>query len=420
MRKLSTYVAFSFLAFMVCSCSFEKRIQIQEPLTARANETCIDSFDNFAFSTPGIDDPLQETFLPGTPWQEENILPPEAQDREYQIGAVRTLSDDIEIWLQPYHPGGFYPSGTALLYNYWVFNTKSRDWRKISSQAAESKVFVDRLFVTRDGEIWGRNVWDETDHLTNSPALSRLNDLSNRFEPAAETSKIPNGVFISPSNVTPRWVWGTILLDTNNIFWFFVIHDGIYSFDPVGLSVKRHIPLENISEITQLALSPDGSIYILTTTGDYLLNTGQIYQFFPGNNSIEPISPKQVDWPAANSILVDHKDRLWLGVFGYRSPDEKWVPFHPKIEEFNRLNQNLPLWRFYQPPMILMESSDSRLWFSIPRSEGWKTLRSGLAWYDPGTNQGCWFTTEGSNVAEDAQRNLWLLARSKLYRYAVH
>ena len=67
-----------------------------------------------------------------------------------------------------------------------------------------------------------------------------------------------------------------------------------------------------------------------------------------------------------------------------------------------------------------MESTDGRIWFHIARSDEWKTIRSGTAWFDPVTREGCWFTSEAGPLAEDPAGNLWLLIDGVLYSTWKH
>jgi hypothetical protein len=74
-------------------------------------------------------------------------------------------------------------------------------------------------------------------------------------------------------------------------------------------------------------------------------------------------------------------------------------------------------WRYYSPPDPFLESSDGRVWFRIDRSGDWHTLRSGIAWFNPATREGCWFTNEGTQIQEDPQQNLWMVINDTLYKY---
>jgi hypothetical protein len=96
------------LAHLLSACSYVRRIEISVPVTDQAQERCIDSFDNFAFSTPDIDGPTQEIFLPEEPWQEIVILPDEVRGDDYRIAAIRSASGEVEIWSQPYRPSEIY------------------------------------------------------------------------------------------------------------------------------------------------------------------------------------------------------------------------------------------------------------------------------------------------------------------------
>ena len=251
-----------------------------------------------------------------------------------------------------------------------------------------------------------------------SPVLSRYDNSTNRFEPIPATSLIPNGIVDTQRNTTQSPEWDAILLDSSSVFWFFVYKDGIFSYDANTNEVRRHTSLVDFPKITQLTLATDGSIFFRVQTAEYTLRDGQIYRYTPKTNEIKPIPLPRKRWPAANSIFADHTGRLWLGALGWQETNGEWKSLHPQPDKLIRLNRDLPLWIYYRPPSVFMESSDGRMWFSIPRSEEWRTLRSGIAWFDPDTNEGCWFTSEGFNVAEDSTKTMWMIAGRKLYRYS--
>jgi hypothetical protein len=258
-------------------------------------------------------------------------------------------------------------------------------------------------------------------NLNGEPVLSRYNEISNSFEYDSNTTVTPNGQLDAGGSIIQYPEFTLILLDSNDVFWFFANKDAIYSYQPDTQRIIKHVSLADYGEILHATISSDGSIYFRNRTFQegLELEDGQIYQYFPAIEAIEPVHLPGGKWPKARNILADSQGRLWLGVYGWKEPDGTWITFHPKMKAFLFLNRNLPLWRYYTPPSVLTQSSDGRLWFLIPRSSQWKTLRSGLAWYDPLTNQGCWFTSEGYNVAEDTHKTMWLVAEDKLYQYKL-
>jgi len=65
----------------------------------------------------------------------------------------------------------------------------------------------------------------------------------------------------------------------------------------------------------------------------------------------------------------------------------------------------------WKSPKVVLESSDDRVWF--------QSDENGMVWLDPDEEQWCWFTTEKSNIVEDAEGNLWMIADGKLYKNAI-
>jgi len=66
---------------------------------------------------------------------------------------------------------------------------------------------------------------------------------------------------------------------------------------------------------------------------------------------------------------------------------------------------------------LFFESSDGTLWFKK------LTLHaSGIAWYNPEIERGCWFSGQIGNIVEDQNSILWLVTtfpESKLYSLKI-
>ncbi len=410
------------LALMIlCSACGPRRVEVSQPSTRLPAEPCIDTFDNFAFSTPDIDGPAQAVILPLEPWQVESTLPEGVGFQAYEIGLIRSVPDGEEIWVNPYIPSEVYTIDEADRYQFMVYRTGAREWQVVRAQTDTSGVFVDRLFVTSEGSIWGHNAWAyDSDH-SGVPVLSRYDEASGQFIFDPATLPIPNGQKDSLLYSSQFPVWAEVLLDARDTFWFFVPGDFIYSYAVASGEVAHYSDLSGIENISQSASALNGSVYFRVIKMSKRANqkSGGIYQFDPAANEVKPIEiPKNLR-PVVDNFLIDHSDRLWLGVFGWLEPDGTWRQFNPYSEAYIRVNKFVSLWRYYFPPALMLESSDGRIWFGNVRSGEWRTLRSGIAWYDPKTNQGCWFTSEGTNVYEDARHRIWLVAEDGLYSYAL-
>ncbi len=398
------------------------RVEVTDPVTILPDGPCIASFDAFAFSTPDLDGPTQEVILPLEPWQVETSLPETAYPDQFRVGAVRTFGDAIEVWLQI--PVWF---SEVRPYRFLVYRSDTKAWRDISPQIENGLDIVDRLFVSEDGAIWGRGrtswgseLWPEERDLVGKPALSRYNETTQHFEHVQTTDEIPIGR-MDTRDTNAITHWNEVLMDSRGVFWFFVFKDAIYSYNPASQEVARHAELSEFDAIHQIALAPDGSIYFTSYGAQdvHYLQDGQIFQFLPATGEIKPVEIPRQRWPPVAWILVDHSGRLWLDTFGWREPDGEWHRFHPQMSRFMRVNAFLDLWKYYWPPRVFLESSDGRLWFRIDRSSDQRAYKTGIAWYDPETREGCWFTSEGTNIFEDGRQVLWLATAGKLYRYPL-
>ncbi len=77
---------------------------------------------------------------------------------------------------------------------------------------------------------------------------------------------------------------------------------------------------------------------------------------------------------------------------------------------FITLSRESPFSSRLSTPKILLESADGKLWFHH---------ENGMISLDPKKGEWCWFTTYQSNIVEDSQHNLWMIADGKLYTYPL-
>lgn len=403
------------LVLGLASCNSQQRSYL--PIATPANETCIGSFADFAFTIPDINGAPQDIFFPQTPWEPVSVLPVGVDIYNQQVKAIRMVDNHVEIWTQANTPGL-----TPDQYRFLVYRTDSKTWQEVPAKIQNSSRYVNNLYVTNDGLVWGSHREDSSSSTIQLPPLSRFDDKTMQFEFVYNVSSIPDGQKQSNSDINSEVMWDQILIDSRGIFWFFVYKDAIYSYDPGTQKVESHATLANYEIIQQINTSIDGSIYFVSYEGrDYnYLQDGQIYRFVPSTGEITTIQTPHEHWPAFERILLDQSNRLWLDIFGWRNPDGTWEVFHPQLASFIRENANRSLWRWFIPPQVFFESSDGRIWFRINRSSDSKNVRSGIAWFNPKTKTGCWFTSEGANILEDENHSLWMMIDGQLYRHPLN
>ena len=201
-------------------------------------------------------------------------------------------------------------------------------------------------------------------------------------------------------------------------FGLFIYHDALYSFNTETRSFQRRIDLSDIEPI-YATVATDGTLYFSAkqsnsaTPGWASLEHEAIYQFSPETNELIQITIPG-EWPIYRGLLSDSKGQLWLGSIGFRDEDGVWNLLHTNPDFFFRD----PMMGGWMIPTLSLQSSDGRLWYSNWWDGGiwWK----GSAWYDPETSEGCMFTNVPSNIIEDTDRQLWLVANGNLYKYALN
>jgi len=370
--------------------------------TSTIRNECIKSFKNFVIPPDNLFE-SSSNIAPLYPWQVEATIPGPVET--FPIILTRIYDGHQEIWVGRY-----------------VYEPETGQWREepprrvFSKKTEESAVVMMSYFVTSDGSVWGKNYWHSGLNgaiVPNSvPVLSKYNESTRLFEFAQGVLEIP----VDPAGMPNKVNWPEIVLDSNDIFWIFHTDGNIYRYDPDTEQTQKQETSMPELLVHSASLAPDGSFYLQKSEKpDWeIISNGDFLRFFPQTGEIVPLNAPDSTWPVVmqSSMLVDHAGRLWLDTLGYRELDGKWFLIHPRIDEYST-NLGTPQW---SSPVPQLESSDGILWFY--RYTGIKNL-DGTAWYDPKTGTGCLFTNIPARVVEDSDRNLWLVADGKLYKYKL-
>lgn len=205
-----------------------------------------------------------------------------------------------------------------------------------------------------------------------------------------------------------------IILDHNDIFWFFVPKDGIYSFDPATAELIQHY--SGLEKYADIALTNDNNFFVLWkfTLSTSKLEENSIAFFDSHTNELKTIAIPSKKWPVFGDILVTSTDNLWGDAVGYRDTGGEWHLIYPAPwKHFFQSNVLSPL--RWENPHIYMESSNGWLWFGRHY-----LTESGMAWLDPETGEGCWFMAyDYTNLIEDSEHNMWLIANDSLYNFPL-
>ncbi|WP_420631656.1 hypothetical protein [Candidatus Leptofilum sp.] len=374
--------------------------------TLPLDDQCIASFDTFAFTFPDRYGPTQEVILPLHPWEAITTLP-EVEDLpagrvsgKLEVETVRHNNGNREIWVSnPRSDKGFV---------YLVYFEGAKEWLQIQMEFKGWFYPEESLHISRENSVWKIRIFD------GQILLFVFDDDSKRFieqqvvtippEWRLKTKSLRRNVF---DNIQTLW-------DENDTLWIFSSNDAVYNFDPATQQLNRLASLEGYATFSDLASDFKNEVFF--DAYDDQTVSGTVLQYNISTNELAEVSLSKM--PGSSVSLVDLNGNFWLGnSYGYRTPEGNWKRLNPNPINFWWHMDFLDDWRYYVPPTPVQQTSDGRIWFVINRSQEWNTLRSGIAWFDPNTEEGCWFTSEGAQIVEDSQQNLWVVIENTLYRY---
>jgi hypothetical protein len=377
--------------------------------------SCIPPLHSFAYSTSIDEDgqiPGRNFFVePGTPWAAETEIPDLSATSVIPIygqgiSIVRSREGYVEIWIKLFRLDS---QSLEFAHEYAVYQSDAQEWRLISGTVHDNpSIHVVNLFVDDQGTLWGQNFWAQaSSDPIQFPFLSRFNDELQIFEQVETTETIP--AFQSDEQ-TNLWIGRhqskTILDAKRGVFWVLVHADGIYNYDIGSNEIRKFTNLD--ARIISAGLGEDGSLYY-SVVNNSDNQPHQSLRHFSVLDGVKIIPVNLVPLPESPNLLVDNKGNLWLDAAGWKSPNNDWYQIHPS-PIFITNKKSSALDALWQMPSIQIESSDGRLWF---RSE------NGMAWLNPDKGEWCWFTTYQSDIVEDADGNLWMIADGKLYKYPL-
>lgn len=368
------------------------------PETNHFTDTCISPPETFAYSISPQEDPIQsQATVPSIPGQ---LVATVESGFEYaEVFGIRIQNNHQEIWLRADQKEG-------SLRRFLIYNPSSKKWDTVSAEIG-NRIQIEKLFFTEDGAVYGIPDLNRQDETNEFSVLSKHNEETKTFEFVKPLQKIP-------ATSKDKYRTTQVIFDAQReLFWFLVPDDAIYSFCPETQEVEKHldIPGEETYDVVKAGISTSGNIYMLSHRGFVYTNIDgiQLTKFDPNTGSIEQFSIPLNPWPVVDDLFVDRSERVWFGAVGWLEPDGTWYQMVPSPIfitniRFSGLENR---WKF---PTIELESKDGRLWMKFV---------NGLVWLDPEKKNWCWFTTKESNIFEDIDGDLWMVADNSLYKLPI-
>lgn len=350
---------------------------------------CISSFETFAYNEIHWRDHFDiGKILPLPPWQFSGEIFEGRIFREdgYTPGGIvgkRIFEGREELWIS-------YAES-----DYLIFIPETGESKILSGLLGETQESVDILWIMTDNTVWGLD-FPPRPSLNEVPIISKFNQSLEKFEVVDEFPDIR----ISPRNLA--------FDKERNLLWIFAFEDGIYSYDFLSQELTQVFFEDmqlNLLALYSPAIDSKGNVFFREDSWDWSLYLDKIFYLDTETNEISPVEISDEPWPRAGDLFVDNQDNLWVGTNGWKDPEGNWnlIYLHPE-EYFEYMGSHVE----WINAEIVLESSNGFLWFR-------RVLGDGMAWYDPQTGEGCWFTTEAGTIIEDSNKILWLEVNGKLY-----
>ena len=348
---------------------------------------------------------------PLPPWELVSALP-ERMTMGLRLFSC-TSNGHIEIWVKNGKDWDKNPDGILRTFVFLIYTPDTGKWKEVSAMISGSNIAVGHLFTAKDGSLW--DAIGDIGILPSSGAkstLAKYNEQTEKFEFAMEASDIPATRIETGSGFS---LWNKVLQDDMGVFWILVNNNGIYRFDPITNLSEKYADTPN-TEWGDMAISSDGYIYYLDN-GVYVpygmdhINDLPLFRFDIKTRTVERVGISLGHWTSHfNGMLVDDMNRLWLGGAGFRDSSGNWFQIQKAPIFIVNSFQDRETDRWISPS-ILLQSSDGRYWFN--------SSYNGAAWLDLKKDKWCWFATYHSDIVEDSDHNLWMIADEKLYKLSL-
>lgn len=422
-RKIQHIFLGVFVITMLSACV---NVQGGAPLSMETNSIspnngCLLAQPVFSYDEIGS---LPHGILPTSPWTTVSSLPPEIDGGDIVFGYQATGGQEIWIrsrkhsFVEVYDP--FYKQSFE---EYWVYNINNDNWRSVSSTTSDGKAVAYTLFFDDQRNILlAGNIPNSNE---TAATLSVYDAKKEIFVPITNTENLFENQIDKVYGSSYLMLPATDESNSEDLIWFLVQHDGIYSYDLNTNELRKRLDFKKSSIIQNTYLGNEMIKYgyvgknnliyftVYDATRTYSPPTIQDFPLFVYNsqiNEVAPISPPLDPYPIFSNYLVDSAGNLWLDSLGWRDSALRW---HKIVQPSIFISQNNEGYfsTDLAVPKILLESGDGRIWFHHA---------NGMISLDPKKGEWCWFTTYQSNIVEDSEQNLWMIADGKLYKLSLN
>jgi len=338
-----------------------------------------------------VPDAIPREILPAGGWQIEANLP--------TSGIINSLvtRPSNELWI-----------GTP--YEVLRYHTDTHEWDEYTTIDGIQAV-PRELCLASDGILWGMDI--AAGGSDNLPWWSRYNEITDQFEFVGDNAGILHGPASTQSPTCDE--------DKDGLLWI-ILQDrsannqtALYSFDPTTLQSTQHLIASMNSYFSDLAIAPDGMLWIADTSSQ------QLVVYNPASDEAHPYlgdlwtndDLSSEGYRGLDNLFFDHQGRLWVqdrGWLDFTTPDQpvwhKIIRSPVFISDFVRLDNQ----HGWVRPFSTYQSSNGLFWFGST---------AGMVRLDPENGEWCLFTTGSSPIAEDEEHNLWIALAGRLYGYPL-
>lgn len=387
-----------------CATFYTSHNSVFGPVKSPQNVWCELSFNDFAFTVPNFYQRNYSGFPVKAPWGKIDTLPnsPSVHTKN-QIVGISYFNNTRQIWIaeKPFH---FKLINKVIL----SYDIDTGEWKTFSNEISPSNFAIHDLVISETGDVFALTINPEASYYSKNVSLSKYDEAKQAFVALANSDL--------PIRNLNKYNDTYLLPEKDGSIWIVRESDAIYRYDLASETLHEVIGIAEHGIITQAIWAPSNQILLYFPTWANGFTGTELVLFDIDRMALSEIGFQIKDIRQA-WLFYDSNDNLWIGAFGKLGENNKWHQFLPFPGILRRAGGDNHYISFYfTPPKAIYESSDEKLWFSMDTLYDSPTFRTGMAWYDRNTKEGCWFAGGNTSIIEDDEGYMWLLANGALYR----